>query len=424
MIKITTLMKLLTYLLMGNVYFIILFENLPFPLSAFYFYSIAWVFALALFNTKLFLSRSLIYVYVFVALIFLLMFIGIYEADYQGMLTRFFIPLFVALSVYEYYLHRKDYKGLGLLIGVTTLFIIVTAITTSIGVSISPEAARHLGGRLQSMGEYELIEQYQRMGIASYAFIVGVAFTMPVLVGIAKQKWRKVTYKYIFIVGIIILTFSFTRFQYTMALLFGLFGSLLALVSIKYRVVSLIVITLIIFSLLIMPPSTYLQPLYSLVDYTESHRLQGRIIDLQVFLEAGEIDRGAATHTGRKMGRIPILFDSIRENPFLGTGFSSYHNFWLDWISRYGFVGFLPWVLLICQQIKLNVQRFDRDYRFYYALSMGSYIIFGFFNNMGGTQMLVMVFLIIPGLFYFKEMVISQREKVNYKLMHNIALKG
>ncbi len=413
MIKISTLMKILTFFVMGKVYLIIVFENLPFPLSSYYFYSLAWFSALALFNTKIIFSRSLIYVYVLMALLYLLMFIGVYEADYKRVFDVALLPLFLALSIYEFYLDREDYKGLGLLIGVTTIFIVITAITTSVGVSVNPLAARQIGGMLQSAGEHGLIEQYQRMGIASFGFISGVAFSMPVLVGIAKQKWRNATNKYIFVIGIIIIVFSLTRFQYTMALLFALFGAVLALVSVKHRVVSIIIISIILYSLLIMPPSNYLAPLYSFAVYTDSYRLQERILDLQVFLETGEVGRDADTHAGGKMDRIPILIDSISENPFLGTGFSSGHNFWLDWISRYGFIGFIPWILIIRQQMRLNLKRFDHVYKYYYSLSMASYIIFGFINNMGWSQMIIMVYLIIPGLFYFREMVTSKETKVN-----------
>lgn len=411
MIKISTLMKILSFFVLGKVYLVIVFENLPFPLSSYYFFSLAWFSSLALFNTKIFFSRSIVYVYVFIALIYFLMFTGIYEADYKRVFDVAILPLFLALSIYEFYLSRKDYKGLGLLIGATVLFIIVTAITTSIGVSVNPLAARQLGGSLHRLGEYGLIEQYQRMGIASFGFVAGIAFTMPVLIGIAKQKWHNLTYKFLFVIGIIILVFSFMRFQYTMALLFGLFGLILALVSIKYRTISIIIITIILFSLLIMSPSNYLAPLFSFADYAGSHRLQERILDLQVFLETGEIGRDSGTHVGGKMGRIPILIDSIKENPFFGTGFSSGHNFWLDWISRYGFIGFIPWILLIWQQVRLNLKRFDHDFRYYYLLSMASYILFGFINNMGGSQMIIMVYLIIPGLYYFKEMVILKKDK-------------
>lgn len=413
MIKVSTFIKILSFFLMGKVYLLIVFESLPFPFSSFYFYSLAWFLCLLFFNTKILISRSLLYVYLFMALFYPLMLIGIYEEDLLSLFQGTIIPLFVALSIGEYYFDREDYKGLGLLIGATIFFIIISAITTSIAVSVNPLAARHIGGELQQTGRYDLIDFYKSMGIASYSFVVGLAFMIPVLIGIAKQKWRRLTLHYLFIIGIIILVFSFTRFQYTMALLFGSFGLIISLVSTRYRVVSTIILATILISLIIMPPSTYLQPLYNLVDYTGSFRLQERIIDFQVFLEVGEIG-GTASHAGRKTERIPILLDYIKEKPFLGTGFSSGHNFWLDWTSRYGFIGLLPWILIIYQQIRINLKRFDRDYKYYYLLSMASYIIFGFINNIDGSQMLIMIYLVIPGLYYFKELVILKTENSTY----------
>ena len=50
----------------------------------------------------------------------------------------------------------------------------------------------------------------------------------------------------------------------------------------------------------------------------------------------------------------------------------------------------------------MNYKILGKDYKFYYLVSMSLYVCLGFMKGMGGRQMMLIVFLIIPGVDYLK----------------------
>ena len=391
----------LSLLIMGRLFLLILFENLPLPISPFYFITIGWVAALAFFYPAVLVSKKLISIYVLILLYVLLDCAGVYDFDYRWVFIHYFIPLFLSISIYTYYMHVRDYRGLSYLVFFSLIFIMITALTTIIGIESNPMVARVIGGKLQGQHEYELLAQYKKMGIATFGFFTGIAFAFPVMIASLKQKWKKRWRKYLFIAGLILLLYAYVKAQYTAALLFALGNSFMALVWNKNKTKSFVIASaLLIILICINPIHFFINQMGHIAGYLESDFLQKRICDLGMFLEHGEIYQGADTHVGHKLSRILILIESIKENPFFGGGVNLGHNFWFDWLSQYGIIGVAPWVVIITQQVRYNLKLLSKDHKYYYLLSMFSFIFFGFINALRGSQIYAVVFIIIPGMFY------------------------
>ena len=400
-----------------------MFENLPLPISPFYFISICWFVALAKYHPDVLISKSLIYIYVFALLYVLLDIAGVYHIDYRRFFIRFIVPLFLSISIYTYYLSVRDYEGLSRLVLFSLIFITITALTTIIGVQDNPMAARQIGGALQGHGESELVDKYQKMGIATFGFFSGLAFASPVIIASLKQKWKKRWKKRLFIAGIILVCYAYFKAQYTTALLFALAGAIMALVGTKNKERAFIVACFLFALIFIIPKTSLINPIYNISGYLGSTFLQKRVHDLGEFIEEGENYRADRTHASIKLARIPILIKSIKENLLLGGGVNTGHNFWLDWFSEYGIIGLIPWVLIITQQMRFNLKIFSEDYKYYYLLSMFSFISFGFINNLGGSHMYLVVFIIIPGMFYLSSALrYGIPKKYNYNMDYSSLL--
>jgi len=398
MLSKSSIPKIFSLLVIGRLFFKILFENIPLPFSPYYFITIGWTISLLLFHPKILLSKYLISVYFFVVYFITLTEFGVYTIEYYRFIERFIVPLFLSISIFQFYYQTKDNRGLTYLTITSLIFITITAITTIIGLISFPMAARTMAGSLQSEGEFELVDKYQKMGIATFSFFSGLAFIFPVLVWKYKNGWGNKIKNVIFRLAILIMLFAFLKAQYTTALVFVIVVSLFAIVSVKNRKQVIFGVLVLLIFLLVLPSSILLSTLADIAAISGSEFLEQRIYDLQLFTSDSEIGSGASTHIGGKLGRIPILLESFRSNILFGSNFGSGHNFWFDWLSKFGFIGLIPWLIILKQQISFNLRRLSKENRYYYVLSMSSFILYGFVNNTGGSHVFIIIFLLVPGL--------------------------
>lgn len=253
---------------------------------------------------------------------------------------------------------------------------------------------------MQSHEEYELLATYKKMGIATFGFFTGLAFAFPVIIGTVKYKWKSKQNKIIFIFGLTILFISYIKAQYTAAFLYALTGSIIALIGKKNKMMLIFFIFLVITVSVSYSDFAFIDILSDVAGNMGSSFLQERLNDFGVFLKSGADISISNTHAGEKLSRIPLLVQSAKTNPFLSGGLNFGHNFWFDWLSLYGIIGLIPWIVIILQQIKLNLKIFNTEFKTYYLLSMFSFISFGFINALRGSHIYASVFVLIPGMFF------------------------
>jgi O-antigen ligase len=150
--------------------------------------------------------------------------------------------------------------------------------------------------------------------------------------------------------------------------------------------------------------------------------LQERLYDLSIAINQGF--GSTDTHTGRRAARLPFLINEFSKSPIIGGGESTGHVFWLDRLSMYGLIGIIPWILIITYQIKFNLKNLNKEFKFYYLISIIAFIALGFMKNMSGKEIFMSIFLIIPGLNYLDYLYKPQinklkKNKYNYNLYAN-----
>ena len=385
---------------MGNFFLPIVFENIFPPLSMMTFYLLAWISSLLVFYPKIFISKSLAYIYVFAILYFSLFYSGIFDVDLSW-IRRELQSLFFAIIILQYFLHSRDFKGLKIILIISFVFIITTIITTLIGLQEFPDASRGLAGGLAAREEYELIDFYRSIGIAGYDFFYGLAFAIPVLVAYFKMNTLNVLNKYFFAILISLSIYGILRAQFTTAFIFALIGIILAFWT-KEKVKPA-VLRLILFLLLIMiiPEELIADGILSLSKVIEEGTLQNRLVDLSISVREGIGEQG--THIDRRYDRIPVLLDNFLSSPIIGGGESLGHNWWFDRLSMFGLIGIIPWILIIWKQIDFNLKILKEDSAIYYLITMFLFIGMGFIKNMGQTRVMIFMFFIIPSLLIIKD---------------------
>lgn len=305
-----------------------------------------------------------------------------------------------ALVMLQYFLISRDFKWLRTLLVISFCFIVITIVTTLIGLQSHPLAARQLCGTLNVKKEVALISYYRSIGIAGYDFFYGLAFAIPSLVAFLKMKEINNNLR----VAIFFLTAlslcGILKAQFTTAFLFAVIGAVIAFWTdekIKPALLRLIVAFIVVFFF----QKKIADLLIHFARLLDESTIQNRLVDLGISLQQG---LGVAeTHIDYRFNRIPFLIESFFQRPIFGGGKSLGHNWWLDRLSLFGLIGVIPWILLLWYQIKYNLKLFHEKNKIYYLITMVLFISMGFIKNMGQQQTMIFLFFIIPSLLIVKE---------------------
>lgn len=382
---------------------LILFENLPFPFSTFYLYFLLFIGFLVIFKPIVFTEKTNKHVLFFAIFYFLFYLLGIYKPSDAYNLNWLFIselmPILIATLFFAYFIITNDYKNLIIIIRFLLVFIFITAITSIIGLTFFPDAARGLAGPLAQNQEFELIRLYQRIGIAGYDFYYGLAFSMPVFIFLVKKHWDEKIKRYILLLFILTILYAIIKSQLTTSFLFSLlaiafsvFGGKSIKKSFLYLIITLIIIIFI-------PTQFYADTIRSISTIVPGETLQGRLKDLSITIENLDQDiKQQETHVSKRAERIPYLLNNFKQSPIIGGGKSTGHNFWLDRLSLFGIIGFIPWIILLNSIIKQRIRKIRKEYVYYFLLSITLLIAIGFLKNSGGKILYLLVFFMVPSI--------------------------
>ena len=250
------------------------------------------------------------------------------------------------------------------------------------------------------MGEYELIEEYQKQGIASYPFFYGLAFTLPTLIMLLKQHKTDAKRGLMILFLLLIIIISIVLAQMTTAFLFSLIGIIFSLLSSKSHKKSLRTFVLVLLLLIMVPNQFYADLVSSLSKIVPQNTvIHSRLTDLSLsilFSDEGIISKD--THTFRRAERIPVLLENFYKSPLIGGGKSSAHNFWLDRLSLFGLIGIIPWIVLYYIIINFTIQFISENISIIYFLSIILFIGHGFIKGASGKLLYIGILFLVPSI--------------------------
>ena len=352
------------------------------------------------YRPKVFIGKSMLFVYLYLLIFFLFKISGYYDTS-NIWFGAYNLSIYISVLTYTYYITRKDYKGLSVVVVGALVFITLSSLLNIYQIVQHPLLARTTGG-----GE-ELHSKHTSMGILNYSFVQAVAILFPVLIWLYKKvqiKRRKV----FIIISIIIILLSIYVSAVTAAILISMCGIILALFGRRKLKISLFLITIFMVIFIITPRLYISQLFYSISEITGNRDVSRKFDDVGLAIQYGVVTRDPTTSIEYRAGRAPLNIEQFLKYPIFGKGVEgNAHIFWLNFLAQFGLVGTFSLILILFFQFKKNMSFFLEDFKFYYLLSFFLFILMGFLKTYGKNQTFEVAIFVLPGIYYLKYLVVQ-----------------
>lgn len=393
------LLKLILMLYLGKIFLPIVFNNLPFPFHSYNFYLVLSIASFFFLYPYSFIKKELVWFYVFVAMGLILRASAwegrTYPAyEYESFLKEYAAVL-LALTLFWHYIGKRDYGTLWFLCKYSLVLSFISIIINFFVFSNFPEA---FGLMAQGRAPQSLVDSVSRLGFIGYSFFNGISSYSPAMIYGAKNHMTK---QRIRILWIVLFVTMFAILPSTNAAAFVLFAMLFGGTAVFmgqryrrdiYRLLGILIIAI------LLPRAFTSSFFYTSAEIIDVPEISERFIDAGHTIQNPDIDfYGSAEHSGRRLGRIPLLLESFAKSPLIGSDFSTGHVAWLDMLSLYGLLGFLPWFMLIYNNTRWTIRKLPKNYIPYYLLSSMAFISMGFLKSTGGYHVWIFWLLILPG---------------------------
>lgn len=393
-------------MLVINTFLPVVANNLPPGIGSFHPWALLWLLSIIVMKPKLLFHKSVFLILLYGGVVVLLLLntlwnqVSVWDKNVLRVEFYYFI---VAISVIWYFRMSKDYRGLALLTKWTLIFIGITAVLSIYSASIDPIYARHfVGGRFSTVE----LEYFKRLGGGSYGFAGTLICLFPIMVYYYRNNNRSLFSKKIILIFGILCFIALIRMQIVanILLLTVIIGvSLLGSKKIN-RSLLLIGIFLIIF--LLIPTSFYADLLLRINSYfnPDSH-VHYKLTDMAEFINTGDY---YGTAVGSRVARYPLLIDAFLKNPIFGYYVTNEtanigaggHLYWMHKLAVYGLFGLILIIAIHYNHIKTNLRYFDKEFAFFFLISVFSIIALGLMKNLAGREMWFTYFVILPGIYY------------------------
>ncbi len=274
----------------------------------------------------------------------------------------------------------------------STIFILTTIIMSIVVISNNPVALREQQG-MTVMGDTAAALQYNKQGLASYAFAAMIMCLPAVLVSVFKTTNNKRVRLYS-IVGIILSFVFMWMGQVTTTLLICISLAFISII-IKETTSQSIIIGAALFILVIGLFGS------SIIDviapYTEGTAMSDKFANFSSNLHG----QGNETEEGSVEGRMELTVLTLKvfgENPLFGDpqGFIGGHNFFIDRFALYGVVGVIPFFLMLYFLYGCVIRYLPQNKRVIYKLIFLGFIALGLLKNMSGMEYWLFIFCFYP----------------------------
>lgn len=355
---------------------------------------------------EVFISKSMIPVY-------LLIIVYIFFAPVDNLnpesrwFTRRILPIYTGISLYTYYFnYSNDFKGMRVIFWFTFIIILISCLTTLLGLEKYPVASRELASSVY--GDLKMTSNYYKLGITGYGFITSLAYVIPIIVLFFQERtWKQ--NKFLYLLAGLLTGYTVIKAQYATQFLLFSMALLLSLLGLTLFNRHKLLIILSVVLLIILPHEFYSNSLYSLADIIPGNILKERLFDIGTTIEGD--DFSDVSHTEARLKRLPFLLNEFINNPITGGGRSTGHVFWLDHLSLYGIIGFFPWIMLILVIYK-RMKLILNTTLFYYQVALAMFILLGFMKGSGSREQLIILFFILPsGLILYEKNVLFKNKR-------------
>jgi hypothetical protein len=391
-------------MLMVSTYLPIVFANLPPIIRSHHVWTSLWVVSLFLLKPKIFLSKKMFLVLSYgmsMLLLLIILWPHIDEWNKKQIFSEFY-QIAIAFSVISYFYISKDYYGLAIIVKWTLIFVFITSIMSIITSFINPMYARDLTAASAVTQESEKLEilSFKKYGGGGYGFASAIVCLIPILLYYFKNPGNGILEKKYMLGLTLILIFTLLRVQFFANILISLIIAFYAFFGSKKKGNSLLAIFIISLILLLIPIQFYSDILVSLGSlFSVESELYLKFNDMAIYIVSDNFTE-MGTVAGSRASRFPLLWESFISNPFIGGKYWNIHLHWMNKLAVFGLLGTIPFIYILFYYTKKNYKRFDKDFAFFYLLSVLSIVALGTIKAIAGRELWYMVLIIIPGSYY------------------------
>lgn len=401
-INIRTYFHFVVFMLMITTFFPLFSNNLPPIIRSHHIWTPVFIISLLLFIPKIFTHKSLIYllIYSIVVLWFINTFWESMNDWNKNQIRNELYVFIIAFSLWVYFRSIKDFEGLALIAKWTMIFVAITAVLSIYTSFMDPLYARKMTG-----GDLEEIEDLRKYGGGGYGFASALVPLFPMIIYYYRNNDKAIFSKTQILIFGIICFFTLIRMQIFANIIMSVVIILFALFGRKKLKNSLIVSIILLVIFLVIPRQVYSDFfIYLSSFFSHDSNVYLKLTDFATFVVEGGYE-GAA---GGRAARYPMLLEAFVNNPLMGHSYSvsefsiggGAHLYWMNKLTILGLVGFIPFVLIIFYHVKTNAKHFDKEFIFYYLLSVFSIVLLGLTKNLVGRTTWYMFFFILPALYY------------------------
>ena len=419
----------ISFMLMASTFLPIVFNNLPPIIRSHHIWTPVWFFSLIVFYPRIFKDKLVLillsYGVIFVLILTNTLWTNIDEWSKVQITTEFY-QIIVAISVITYFRIEQDFFRLAKLVKWTMIFIFITAVMSIVTSLIDPLYARNIlqvsSFKLQS--KVESILSFKKYGGGNYGFTGALLCVFPMLIYYFKNNLKSTfNKKYILIFGIVIF-FALLRMQIFANILIALFIIVFSAMGSKNTKIMYLILGLTIIVLFVIPIQFYADTLITASTwFPRDSEIHLKFNETAKFLIFGD---NVSSEIGLRSERYPLLFKAFIANPLFGNFFSDRpidisagaHIHWMYKLGAYGILGAIPFFYIIFYFIKGSIKYFDKDFVFYFLLSIFSIIGLGLMKALSGREMWYTFFIIVPGFYYLP--LLKKRDEQFKKKDHSI----
>jgi hypothetical protein len=401
---------LTVFLTIASTTLYIVFRNVPIYLGTFAFlYAPVTLFILILIKPRAFITGPMKTVMLYGIIVICIL---------QNTLWRFMSPwnadnvnwefynLVIMTVILSYYIRTRAYYKIALISKWTVIFIFITLVTTNIALFFNSELVRQSA----STAFFSPLQAklYQYSGAFSYSYAQALICLIPILFFCIKQNAQTIFSKKFLGTVLVLIIVTEIRSQVFANILVTMIITVLSSLSIKSHRKSFVIILLIGVVLISIPNSAYSDMFFSISKLvTPGSELENKLKDFSSYIDNPDIDNETGARV--RVERFPMLLETFLNNPF--TGFASEksstnidggaHLYFMNKLALYGIFGFSFFVFMMFRIFKSIMSLFEPTYKFYYLLSILSFVFLGAMKAVGGREVWLVLIVTIPGISYW-----------------------
>ena len=380
-------------------------NNLPAGIGSYrLFWAPLWITSILFLNFQIFLKREIQF-FLLYGIFLLLTFNSLYSnfLDWDvWMIQKEYFAILISLTILLYFRTRRDYIGYAIVIKWALIFIGIMAVMSIISSVIDPFYARNLISGKEDFNK----DFFSVLGGGGYSHASLLVAILPMVVYYYKNsqlvKWSKFT---IIAFGALCF-FALIRMQIVANIIISLIAIVIAIFGTKNLRKSVLLITLLISLALLLPKSVYVNMLNSVAaKFDQTSEVAFKFKEMSNYLVGNEVNSQGINN---RASRYPLLIEAFIENPIFGY-YANYsddklaeggHLYWMNRLTIFGIIGFVPYLFVHIMYIKRSLKYFNKEYTFYFLISVFSIIVLGLIKHLGGRPLWFTYFIIIPGLYY------------------------